>query len=99
MGQDVAGSTAQELASAIRNNAALIDRTIKAFQHQDRSELIASSRRSAPSRAQLNMHAPYAGLKIVDLFAVVSGPMAAGMLADQGAELIKVERPRATSRG
>ncbi|MDN8618344.1 CoA transferase [Variovorax ginsengisoli] len=45
------------------------------------------------------MHAPYAGLKIVDLFAVVSGPMAAGMLADQGAELIKVERPRATSRG
>jgi crotonobetainyl-CoA:carnitine CoA-transferase CaiB-like acyl-CoA transferase len=37
------------------------------------------------------MQAPLAGVKVVDLSAVVSGPMAAGMLADQGAEVIKVE--------
>jgi crotonobetainyl-CoA:carnitine CoA-transferase CaiB-like acyl-CoA transferase len=32
-----------------------------------------------------------AGVKIIDLSAVVSGPMATGILADQGAEVIKVE--------
>jgi len=37
------------------------------------------------------MHKPLAGVKVVDLSAVVSGPMAAGILADQGAEVIKVE--------
>ncbi len=34
---------------------------------------------------------PLVGIKIVDLSAVVSGPMAAGLLADQGAQVIKVE--------
>lgn len=37
---------------------------------------------------------PLAGLKVVDLSAVVSGPMAAGLLADQGAQVLKVEAPR-----
>ena len=37
------------------------------------------------------MQAPFAGLKVVDLSAVVSGPMATGLLADQGADVIKVE--------
>lgn len=34
---------------------------------------------------------PLAGIKIVDLSAVVSGPMACGLLADQGADVVKVE--------
>jgi crotonobetainyl-CoA:carnitine CoA-transferase CaiB-like acyl-CoA transferase len=34
---------------------------------------------------------PLAGFKLIDLSAVVSGPMAAGLLADQGAQVIKVE--------
>ena len=37
------------------------------------------------------MQAPFQGIKVVDLSAVVSGPMATGILADQGADVIKVE--------
>ena len=37
---------------------------------------------------------PLAGVKVVDLSAVVSGPMCAGLLADQGADVIKVETPQ-----
>ena len=40
------------------------------------------------------MQAPYTGLRIIDLSAVVSGPMATGILADQGADVIKVETPK-----
>ena len=37
------------------------------------------------------MAGPLEGIKVVDVSAVVSGPLAAMMLADQGAEVIKVE--------
>lgn len=37
------------------------------------------------------MQAPLSGVKVIDLSAVVSGPMATGILADQGADVIKVE--------
>ncbi|MBU6165837.1 MAG: CoA transferase, partial [Alphaproteobacteria bacterium] len=39
------------------------------------------------------MTGPLAGYRIVDCSQIVSGPMAATMLADQGAEVIKVESP------
>ncbi len=36
---------------------------------------------------------PLAGIKILDLSQIVSGPMATAWLADQGAEVLKVENP------
>ncbi len=36
---------------------------------------------------------PFAGIRVVDLTIALSGPWAVGLLADQGAEVIKVEPP------
>lgn len=39
------------------------------------------------------MNAPLQGIRVVDMSAVFSGPMATALLADQGAEVVKVESP------
>lgn len=36
---------------------------------------------------------PLAGLKILDIATIVAGPLAAGLLADLGADVVKVEKP------
>ena len=40
------------------------------------------------------MPGPLAGAKVIDFSAVVSGPLASMILADQGADVVKVEAPK-----
>lgn len=39
------------------------------------------------------MAGPMSGVKVIDLGAMVAGPMAATVLCDQGADVIKIEPP------
>ena len=39
------------------------------------------------------MPGPLAGIKVIDFSAVISGPLSSMILADQGADVIKVESP------
>src|SRR5476649_1684558 len=55
--------------------------------------LRAARTRRDRSRRGRSMSGPLSGVKVVDLSIALTGPYAAALLADQGAEVVKVERP------
>lgn len=53
-----------------------------------------TDRRQKPSGGDGRHRLPMAGVKVVDLSSIVAGPYMGGLLADMGAEVIKVEGPQ-----
>ena len=45
------------------------------------------------------MNGPLEGVKIIDLTSMISGPSATMILADQGAEVVKIENPKGGDAG
>ncbi len=49
--------------------------------------------RSTAAASESTSTGPLAGVKVLDLSIALTGPYAVALLADQGAEVVKVERP------
>src|SRR6202166_18652 len=65
------------------------------MNHQPRPRDVPNARETvgAQKGCMRPMSGPLAGLRIVDLSSMMSGPWAADILGDQGADVIKVEVP------
>ncbi|MGE3708173.1 MAG: CaiB/BaiF CoA transferase family protein [Hyphomicrobiaceae bacterium] len=68
------------------------------FQFNDMGEALTASavleKDMSKSKSSVRQSGPLVGLKVLDLSTIISAPLAATLLADYGAEVLKVELPR-----